>query len=219
MSKENFYIELKKHFDNLRYKSFPLIISNTKILIKKAYEYTINNTELVIKILIPVLIIGIGYFLCSLPQKKILKSVNELFSISDEIRLHYSQKPDYWGLSTSYVVKNNILSNTLIKGNQIILSNGKELLIGSGNEANVILPRSTSFDLVVKGFNKSDCILYLETQISQDNLIKLNQISLQNDNGVFNFNWGDTLHPLPVLPYVGRKICSETNNTIIWTLK
>ena len=102
-------IDYKKIINSLR-----LLINNKICASLKNAAFNLNsvisiNSEFWVKIFIPFLIICVGFFACSRNQKVIYNNIICIFSISDDIRAHFSDKPSYWGLSTEYVLKNNIM--------------------------------------------------------------------------------------------------------------
>jgi len=219
MKKEDIYIKMNDIFTKFRYEYFPFILSKTKSAISNVILFAKNNIELIIKISLPILIIILGIYVCGSAKRNTDKVISDLFLISDEIRLHYSNKPDYWRLSTDSAIKEKILSPKYIKNNKILLHGNKELFIGSGKNAGIILPRSLSFDLIIKKLNRSECILFLEANLSKENQVKLENITLSNSSGDYNFSWGSKSYLLPVKAYMGKKLCEETDNTIFWTVK
>lgn len=219
MSKEDFYIKLKNIFTKFKCKNLPFILDIVKINYNKLSLLAQNNKELIIKTSVPILIIALGIYACGSGKRTAEKTVSELFLISDEIRLKYSDKPDYWRLSTDYAIKEELISSSYIKNGKIILHNDKELFVGYGKDASIVLPRSLSFDLIIKNLNKTECILFLESKIDENNLVKLENITLSNSNNDYVFSWGDKEYPLPITSYIGKKICNNENNTIFWTVK
>ena len=218
MHKEDFYIKLKNIFTSFKSRNLPYSLNTVKNNLDKLSIGIKNNRELLIKICVPILIIAFGLYACGSGKRTAEKIVSELFLISDEIRLKYSDKPDYWRLSTDYAIKEELISSSYIKNGKIILHNDKELFVGYGKDASIVLPRSLSFDLIIKNLNKTECILFLEAKVDEDNLVKLENITLSNSNSDYVFSWGDKEYPLPVKSYVGKKLCNN-NNTIFWTIK
>ncbi len=174
----------------------------------------------IIKVLIPCVIIIICIFYSLNANNNISKNIVSIFAISDDIRHYYSDKQDYWKLSTKYVIDNAIINNNLvdIKDDKINLKNGQSILIGYGINAEVIPLGSDTFEITMPNLNKSKCIAYLESEISSENLIKVTKISINNADTYLSYSWGGD-NNLPIKKYSSRKICSKNNNTITWTLK
>lgn len=188
----------------------------TKYFIDSVYHIR-SNMEIVLKIIIPLFIILFGYFACSYNQRKINLNIDNIFNIANDIRLSYSDKPDYWGLSTDFVIKNKLIDSKFINKNRIYLDKDKEIFVGYGINSSPVLPLQKSFDIVLKNLNKAECISYLEVNITQQNQVNLSKISVINSNQ-YIFNWGDKTYSLPVEKYTGKDVCSDENNAIIWSI-
>lgn len=182
-------------------------------------EYLINHKVEVLKAFIPLAIIGIGAFSCSHAQRIVKTNIKEIFAISDEIRSYYADKPDYWGLSSETVLKNNMLSAKFISKDKIVLSGGREVFIGNGAKADAVSPGSKSFEIVMPKLSKAQCISFVESKISDTDSVKLLWLGISNGRGDFIFEWGDDRHPLPMQKYASKDFCADNNNTLIWSVK
>ena len=180
--------------------------------------YENADKENIIKILLPALIISIGVYACTQSRSEASKNVKELFLIAESVRDHYVGKADYWGVSTESVLKNNLLPQKYITNNKIILNGNREILIGSGINADIVMPQSQTFDIVIKGLNKTQCMAYSEVDLNNKELVSLNQISIINELGSYSFEWGGN-NSLPVKKYSSKNLCSDNNNTLIWSVK
>ncbi len=172
----------------------------------------------IIKFLVPFLIIACGYYACSYSQKTIFSDVQDIFKLSDDIRSFYADKPDYWGLNTESVIKNKIVSSAFIRKEKLTLSHGTEVQIGSGEQAEVVMPSSQNFDVILKGLTKAQCISYAESLLTGEQLLKLEKISIINQFGSYSFEWGGE-RKLPIEKYASKDVCSDGTNTLIWTFK
>ena len=166
----------------------------------------------------PCVIIFWAFGSCSFSKNLVQKNINLLFSIADNIHTAYSNRPDYWGLSTEYLIENNILADDIIHNDYILLNGGITVKIGSGVDATTIPPKSVTFDIVLSNLNKSQCIAYTEVDFSDQQLLLLDKISIVNDNGQFIFTWGAE-NSLPVKKYSSKAFCDSKNNTVIWSIK
>lgn len=218
MKKNNLYTELETIISKIKSKDYSSLLLRFNSIKEKSAYYLAENRELLIKSLIPVVIIGIGFHACSNSQNRFSRNLENIFAISDEIRLHYSNKADYWGLNSEYVVSNSILPNKFVSNEKIILSDGKELLVGFGKDGNKVLPRASEFDLILKNLNSLECSSYLDTDVDESNLIKLTGIKVINSKGIFEFVWGDNTYSLPIEKGAGNSICGD-DNIIIWTVR
>ena len=166
----------------------------------------------------PLLFVGLALYSCSTSQKQITRDIDDIFSLSDDVRAHFVTKPDYWKLSDAYIVENRIISKKFISNNHIALSSGKRVLIGRGINGDIVLPGSKSFDIVLTDLNRAQCIDYTEKPLSEEMLIKLVEIKIITSDKSYTFEWGG-INPLPIQKYATKDFCSKTGNSIIWSLK
>lgn len=188
------------------------------LLISIARSTYLKYKPIVLKTLVPLVIIIVGYASCTMSQRQVLKNIQDIFSISDEVRAFYTSKPDYWGLNSDFAIKNNIVSNKFIKNDKIVLSNGLEVLIGNGENADTVMPLSQSFDMILPNLNKAQCISYAEASLAEENLLKLLSIRIVNASGDYLFEWGGS-RTLPIKRYSTKNFCADNKNTIIWSIK
>lgn len=173
---------------------------------------------LFIKSIIPVFIVVSALYSCSSSQKLINKNLAEIFQISDEIRLFYSTKPDYWGLSAETILQNNMLSPQFIKNHEVVISGAKKPIIGNGVQGDIVMPQSPAFDISLSALTKAQCISFVEANISANNLVKLIKISILNNSGTYVFEWGGA-NALPVKKYTAKSYCTDKDNAVMWTLR
>lgn len=199
-------------------ENFNVFLLRFRPFCKKIYEYFFTNKEQVIKVLLPLIIICVGFYACTSSQKMINKNIKEIFSISDQIRNYYANKPDYWGLSTTEIVQKKIIADKFLINGKIIISGHKEILLGQGKDADIVMPRSSSFDIILPKLTKAQCMAYAEKKLSAEDEVKLIGIQIINDKNSVMFEWGGTYN-LPIKKYASKDICSDSNNTLIWSVK
>lgn len=209
---EDFILRIKQLSVSIYRDFYPYVLSLFKKLSKK------DNKEFIIKAFFPLFLIGIGFYACNSSHNLIKKNIANIFEISDEIRANYSNKPDYWGLSTQALIKEGYISSKFIKNDKIILNSGDEIFIGSGIDASPVMPMQTTFDIVLPKLNKAQCIAYVEAPLTEDKQVKLLSISIFNKKGAYTFEWGNSLYSLPVKKYASKDICDNSDNTIIWSI-
>ncbi len=175
------------------------------------------DKENLIKLAIPALIVSIGFYACTISQNEAKNNVKEIFNIAHNIRSHYVARADYWGLSTSSLIKENVLPKKYIFNDKIIL-NDMEIFVGSGINAEIVMPQSQSFDIVINGLNKSKCIAYAEAKLSEEDLVSIDKISIINSKGAYSFEWGGE-NALPIKNYTSKDFCNDNGNTLIWSIK
>lgn len=186
--------------------------------IKDLFPRKLLNKEALLKFLLPFVIILFGYLSCTHSQQVINKNIQSIFTISDAIRTYYADKPDFWQLNTDYALKQGIIPKDFIKNGNIILNDNIKILVGSGVNADTVMPLTQSFDIVMPNLNKAQCISYAESELSEAQRIEIISISIINTQGIYVFEWGGK-NSLPITKYATKKLCLDKNNTLIWSLK
>ena len=188
-------------------------------VLNKVSLYCGENKENIFKALLPIMVILMGVYSCNGNERRIAKDVENIFAMTDDIRLYFSDKADYWGLNTDYIIKNNVINDSFVKDGKIVLGIDKNVLVGRGSAGEIILPRSNNFDVVLKNIDKVDCEAYLKANISDENQMKLLSISIENEVNKYTFEWGNNQYPLPVDKSSADNVCANSPNTIIWTVR
>ena len=177
-----------------------------------------RHKKVITKALIPVIIVGGGFYACTSQQRAILADVSQIFSLSDEIRTYYTDKPDYWGVDTALLIKNKVIPRHYIHKGKIILDSGRQILIGNGVNAEPAMPLAQTFDIVMPNLNKAQCISYAEAPLGEESLLKLFSLQIVNSSGNYLFEWGSNFS-LPIKKYATKDLCSDRDNTLIWSVK
>jgi len=181
-------------------------------------KFFFHHKRIITKALIPFIIIGGGFYACTAAQRAVLTDVSQIFSLSDEIRTYYVDKPDYWGLDTASLIKNHIIPRRHVHKKKIILSSGKQILVGNGINAEPVMPMAQTFDIVLPNLNKAQCISYAEAPLNNENSLKLYSLEIVNSAGSYLFEWGGK-RSLPISKYSTKDLCLDRNNTLIWSIK
>ncbi len=208
----------KKNNDNFfqRYaNSLMIFIKSFLDRVKVAFS---NHLQTLMKVIIPILIICCGYFACSNSQKSVTENVRKIFSLSDDIRAFYINKHDYWGLNTSVIIDNNVVSPKYVRNKKIIFNGGVEVLVGKGPSGETVMPLTQEFDIILNRLNRAQCMTYAETTLLPEELLKLDSIRILNSSGTYVFEWNGT-RKLPIQKYETKNLCQNENNTVIWTIK
>ncbi len=205
------YIAAFKHYSSNLFLRLCLSYNN----IGKNFLIT---KEQAIKLLLPLIVVCLGFYSCVSSHRIINKNIDEIFMISDQIRGYYAGKPDYWGLSTSEIIQNRVIADKFLVNDKIMISGNKEIFIGQGKDAEIVMPRSTSFDIVLPKLTKAQCMAYAETELSSENEVKLIRIQITNNNGTSTFEWGGE-SGLPIKKYASKDVCADNGNTLIWSVK
>ena len=163
-----------------------------------------------------ILIISLGCFLIfQRPSAEVVSSHKELLTMSESIRKHYKNKPDYWGLNTTEVVKDKLYTGKLTN-NQIINSLGKYVIVGADIEGNPVMPGMKSFIIGYKGVSKKECVELASFIWNENDKLGLLSIQINTDKMEHNFDWSED--GLPLSKNKAKQFCSENNN-IIWVFE
>lgn len=137
---------------------------------------------------------------------------NEL--LAQKIRQYYSQRPDYWGLSTKTVINNKIAPAEMITAQGLRNAYNAEVLVGNGINGDIVMPGSRSFDVVYKNLNRRQCMELASYGYSEKYLLGLNSITINSEKSSNTFNWGEG-KTLPLSAKEAKKKCGLTN-TLLW---
>ena len=184
----------------------------------EAIDIGLSQSNLNKIILVVVIVLG-GVSLCTFSKTTTNKAISDIFSITDSIRHHYIGKPNYAGLSTDYVIREKIFDNRFIREGKIYIGKNINILIGKGKDALPLMFFDNSFDIIAKNVSKVDCISLVEANIAEENIVKLQKITIINPNGEHSFQWDDGKYSLPVKRYSAKDICYNTENIVIWSVE
>ena len=181
-------------------------------------EVCVNRNQ-INKVVTVIFIVLAGVSLCTFSKVGTNKSISDVFTITDSIRQHYIGKPTYAGLSTDYVISEKIVDNRFIRDGKVIIGKNINVLIGKGKNASPLMFFDNSFDIIAKDISKVDCISLVEANIQEENIVKLQKITVINAKGEFSFQWNDGQYSLPVKKYSAKDICNNGENVVIWSVE
>lgn len=157
----------------------------------------------------------IAFLLFQRPNSKNIAANKELVQISSKIRQYYQNRPDYRGLNTAEVVKNNLYVGK-VSNNVILNSRNKPVLIGGDAAGSIVMPGSRSFVISYLDLTRKECI-ELSSRFWQETE-KLGVLSMSIINNAYNqeFNWGEG--GLPLNTSQAEKYCKD-KNTLVWAFE
>ena len=156
------------------------------------------------------------FFVGSRPTKTNL-AAREVASAALTIRSAFADKASYWGLSNNFIKSNNILTNYRYKDNQLVNVLGKPVLIGSGENAEVVMPGDKSFDVVYTDLSASECVKLSSYRLEQAETLGLLRITIIGRTTQV-FEWSENENRLPIAQHKAKQICSE-HSKVIWTFE
>ena len=193
-------------------------IPKLQVYIKKSIDFLLTNRTSIIKVAIPCLVIAFFFYSCSSSRRVITRNIAEIFEIAENVRAYYNSKPDYWRLSTEVLIDNNVIPTQYLQDKNIVLEDDIHILLGEGYLAAPVSPRMLTFDIVIPNLNKAKCMAYAEAELSEQQLLVLDKLTIYNDAGNAVYTWGGE-NALPVVRYSSKNFCINGINTLIWSLK
>ena len=142
-------------------------------------------------------------------------AAKELETLSQNIRKHYQNRPDFWGLSSDVVINKKIAPTTMISNNELVGILGNKILIGNGINAYVLMPGARGFDIVYKNLNKKDCINLASFNFEKQFWLELTSVNIAQKNKSIVFSWDDNQRKLPITKAAAKKACANAAS-IIW---
>lgn len=159
----------------------------------------------------------LGIYMATKPNQKLIQAANEVISLSEDIRKHYRNRPDYWRLNTETVVAEKIAPKNLVIDGKIKNSLDNEVLVGSGFDGAMVMPGTRSFDIVYKNLSKKDCVALASYSYNEEQKLGLLSISIKNDENISSFTWGGE-NKFPISTENAKNHC-ENHSEIYWTFE
>lgn len=143
------------------------------------------------------------------------EAAKELVQLDKNIRRHYQNKPDFWGLSTQTVMQNKIYPQQMLKNGKLIGFFGNDVLVGRGENAEVLMPGARGFDIVYKNLNQKQCEALAAFKFDEKFWLGITGITLNNGKEQKYFTWSDKEYGLPIKTNFVQTIC-KNSNIITW---
>lgn len=145
-------------------------------------------------------------------------AAEDVMKIAADVHKIYVNKASYWQLSAKSFFGNDILTKYRYKNNQLINALGKPILIGKGENGDVIMPGEKSFDVVYTDLSAEECVSVAAYRFEQPENLGLLQITIVNGEKSQTFEWGAEDHMLPISRVEAKNFCSSKAK-VIWTFE
>lgn len=185
------------------------------LLIQKLINSMAYHFRIWAGVCILVVIALVGWLLLHETDVGTREAAQELVKLDANIRRHYQNRPDFWGLSTQTVIQNKIYPQNMFQNGKLVGFFGNDILVGYGEEAQVLMPGARGFDIVYKNLNQKQCEELASFKFDEKFWLGITGISLNNGDEIKYFTWSDKNYALPIKKDVANEICSSSN-TIIW---
>ena len=178
----------------------------------------LKNKQIIICVTTALLLVVALAFLLNLsPKEDYTEFRDELVTVSNNIRLHYKLKPDYWGLNNENVIKNKLVRENMVRNKKIISVTGREFIIGQNEKGDTVMPTQRNFMITLDNLNKRMCKKVSLVDIYNENNLALQKIIIRNDKQIVEFEWGGN-NPLPITDNNVEKYC-KSKNSISWVFE
>ena len=181
----------------------------------KAQELAKSNKIITVILLAVLAVWGLSVFIFSTQDIGTATAAQELEQLNANIRRHYQNRPDYWGLNTTAVKDKSIAPQSMLKPEGLRNFFATEVLVGNGVEGQMLMPGARNFDIVYKNLSKQQCRELASFKFSEQFWMGVSAITIGDNSNQQTFSWNDTSNQLPISNEATKKCC-HTNNTIIW---
>ena len=146
------------------------------------------------------------------------KAAREVAFIAQGVHQLYAHKNSYWMLSSDSLKSNNILINFRYKNGQLRNALGKPVLVGKGENGDIVMPGDRSFDIVYTDLTTKECLDTAAYQYEQHEILGLLQITIISKEKSQTFDWGAKTYKLPVSRHEAENFCSD-GSKVVWTFE
>lgn len=178
----------------------------------------ISSRQWYVLVAATIMIMGGVVFCYITPNKKIELAATQIELIAENIHRHFSSKVNYWGLSTKYVVDNNILTNWSYDNAQLVNALGKNIEIGQNENGDAVMPGDRSFVIAYRHLSMKECIALAAYRFERPEELGLLSITIKNKDHNQSFDWGEGDYKIPIRRQETKKFC-RNNSTVIWTIE
>jgi len=161
------------------------------------------------------LLIASGFWIFGGNIKGSEEAAKEIVELSQNIRKHYQNRPDFWGLNTQMVLDKKIYPNKMLQNEKLTGFFGNPVQIGNGASAEVLMPGARNFDIIYTELNKAQCKELLTFEFGSDFWLGVRGISVISDGNEHSFSWNSKENTLPISKRKAALVCKENSN-IIW---
>ncbi len=141
----------------------------------------------------------------------------QIYHLAQNIRRYYQTRPDFWGLSTAYVIQQKIYPTDMLTDSDYLIGYfGNQVVVGADIDGNPVMPTAKQFVIAYKGLSKLQCVGLASNNFNRDFWLGIGAVSLANNQQTYTFSWSGTEHTLPVSKSQAKKLCSSNNNSIVF---
>ena len=145
-------------------------------------------------------------------------AAKEVAIIAKEIQKLYAQKASYWMLNNESLKSNNVLTKFSYKDKQLLNALGKPILVGKGENGEIVMPGEKSFDVVYTDLSMIECVNVASYQFEQQETLGLLQVTIVGPEKSRIFEWSAKDYALPISRPEAKLFCGNSSK-VIWTFE
>lgn len=136
----------------------------------------------------------------------------QIEKIASNIRSKYKTRPDYWGLNTDEVIKNELFPADMTFNNGELQGYfGSSVRIGMDEKGTTVMPTVKNFVITYFDLSKAQCVALASNKFNRKFLLGLTHINIISEKSTQTFNWHDTKYSLPISKQNATKFCGKNN--------
>lgn len=158
---------------------------------------------------------GVLSFIFSQEVSGVKEAAAQVEQLAVNIRRHYQNRPDYWGLGTQTVIDKKIAPRQMLQNGHLVGFMGNPVLVGLGADGTILMPGSRNFDIIYKDLSAKQCVALASYKFEQKFWLGVTGITIINAKQTQDFSWDSEAYKLPVIKSLAKEFC-HGNATIIW---
>ena len=183
--------------------------------IKRFWDF-VRKTKLII-ILCCLVVVVVLMMMIMLKQRDIgaYEAGMQIEQLANIIRGHYKMRPDYWGLNTDEIIKNNLYPEDMsVNGGKLLGYFGNPVEIGMDTEGMTIMPTIKEFGITYRDLTKAQCTALASDRFRKTFWLGIKEISITDNNSSHTFGWDDKESVLPLDKRKADDLCHNGSNVL-----
>lgn len=165
-----------------------------------------------ILILVCIVVVMVLMILLVLKQRNIgaREAGIQIEQLADSIRNRYKSRPDYWGLSTTEVIKNKTYPDDMAVVNGILLGYfGNSVEVGMDFYGTPVMPTMRDFIITYRNLTKEQCSALASDRFRRSFWLGIKNVAIVTSNSVHYFGWDRRESGLPIDKNKANELCAN----------
>lgn len=139
----------------------------------------------------------------------------QIEQLANTIRNHYKARPDYWGLSTSEVLKNKLYPESMsINGGKLLGYFNNPVEIGMNEQGVAVMPTLKDFVVAYRDLTKAQCAALASERFQRNFWLGVKNVSIVNGDDMYTFGWDNREQTLPIDRKKASELCRTGSNLV-----